>query len=335
MTPDLQHAPSSPEAAPLEDPLTGSPFHVRAALLAGVSPARLGARDLAAPFAGIRVPAGIDLSDLRNRCRALLPRLRENEFFSHVTALRLWGAPVLGPSEPALDTDAGGDRGPETLHLSVLSPERAVRLRGAWGHQLQGRHLRILDLDGLPVCDPISAWTLSATTLPVRELVVAGDWLCLPPKQREENAPGTVAAAEESVVTPVDFADRVNYARARGNRRGRAAAALVRVGAESRMESLLRLLLRAHGLGEPELQFVVNTRSGDFVGRFDLAYPDERLLIEYDGEQHRLDRAQYVRDIRRLDRARAAGYRVVRVLAEDLLDHPTALVERIKNPSAS
>ena len=43
-----------------------------------------------------------------------------------------------------------------------------------------------------------------------------------------------------------------------------------------------------------------------------------RLAIEYDGEQHRTDDAQYQRDIRRLRRLHSEGWYVIRVTKDDL-----------------
>lgn len=50
-----------------------------------------------------------------------------------------------------------------------------------------------------------------------------------------------------------------------------------------------------------------------------------RSVFEYDGEQHRLDRRQYLKDIRRLDRLREAGWRVMRLHWEDLAQPGNAI----------
>jgi very-short-patch-repair endonuclease len=41
------------------------------------------------------------------------------------------------------------------------------------------------------------------------------------------------------------------------------------------------------------------------------------VAVEYDGDQHRVDRLQYAKDIRRLERLDRLGWLVVRVIAED------------------
>ena len=42
-----------------------------------------------------------------------------------------------------------------------------------------------------------------------------------------------------------------------------------------------------------------------------------RLAVEYDGDQHRTDRPQYVKDMRRPPKIAKRGWEVVRVIAED------------------
>jgi very-short-patch-repair endonuclease len=41
------------------------------------------------------------------------------------------------------------------------------------------------------------------------------------------------------------------------------------------------------------------------------------VAVEYDGDHHRKDRAQYVKDIARLRMLESLGWTVIRVIAED------------------
>ena len=72
----------------------------------------------------------------------------------------------------------------------------------------------------------------------------------------------------------------------RGVRRGavrmRQAVALSDGRAESPPESRLRVLLALAGIPAVP-QHTVRDGSGQFVARVDLAYPDRRIAIEYDG----------------------------------------------------
>jgi very-short-patch-repair endonuclease len=62
-------------------------------------------------------------------------------------------------------------------------------------------------------------------------------------------------------------------------------------------------------------------------GRVDLAWPESRLIVEYEGAYH-FDDLQIRRDDRRYDRLIAAGWRVIRLSAPDLRDLD-AVVARI------
>jgi very-short-patch-repair endonuclease len=63
------------------------------------------------------------------------------------------------------------------------------------------------------------------------------------------------------------------------------------------------------------VQADLHDAAGEFLGRADLYYPDRRLVIEYDGENHR-DRL--VSDVRRQNALVNAGYHVLRFTAADL-----------------
>ncbi|MGY1661366.1 endonuclease domain-containing protein [Geodermatophilus sp. SYSU D00705] len=87
------------------------------------------------------------------------------------------------------------------------------------------------------------------------------------------------------------------------------------------------LLLALAGL--PAIpQFTVRDADGSFVARVDLAHPEQRVAVEYDGAWH-ADPTQLVRDRRRLDALVAAGWTVLHVTAADLRD-PEALVARVR-----
>jgi hypothetical protein len=96
---------------------------------------------------------------------------------------------------------------------------------------------------------------------------------------------------------------------------------------ESPMETRLRILLIEAGLPRPQVQVWLADQRGAFVGRADLYYPSHRLVIEYDGGNHR-DRL--VEDDRRQNALVSAGYRVLRFTAADLLGHPEAVIAQVR-----
>jgi very-short-patch-repair endonuclease len=125
----------------------------------------------------------------------------------------------------------------------------------------------------------------------------------------------------------VKLADLADYAEDRagwpGTRQVRRVLELAVPGAESPMETRLRLLLVLAGLPTPAVQHRVSGY------RLDLAYPEFRLGIEYDGDHHR-ERGQFQRDLARLNRLRLLGWTVLRFTADDVLRHPERVVEQVR-----
>ena len=68
------------------------------------------------------------------------------------------------------------------------------------------------------------------------------------------------------------------------------------------------------GLPTPECNPTI--RAGDQRGRVDLVYREFRILIEYEGDQHRTDRGQWNRDIERHEVFTTDGWTVLRITAD-------------------
>jgi hypothetical protein len=146
-----------------------------------------------------------------------------------------------------------------------------------------------------------------------------------------ENAPTAVAALDGMV--RAGHLDVETLRRAHVASRGRWRSArvgkvfpLVDGRSESPPESWVRVACARAGLPVPIPQFVI-VESGQFLGRVDLAWPDHRLIVEYEGAHH-FDELQIRRDDRRYERLVAAGWRVIRLSAGDLRDLE-AVVQRI------
>jgi hypothetical protein len=100
-------------------------------------------------------------------------------------------------------------------------------------------------------------------------------------------------------------------------------------GAESPQESRLRMTLVGGGLPIPVTQYVVRTSAGMFVARLDLAYPERKVGIEYDGDRHR-GRSVFHRDMRRLNALNACGWTVLRFGAPDIYRDPVRTVATVR-----
>ncbi|GAA5175616.1 hypothetical protein GCM10023321_82020 [Pseudonocardia eucalypti] len=145
-----------------------------------------------------------------------------------------------------------------------------------------------------------TAWDL-ARRPPLVEAVVAVD-----------------ALARVGGFSPAVLLDRRKAApRARGVRQLGEAVALADPAAESPMETRLRVALVLGRLPAPKAQHVIRDEHGFPLARADLAYPDARLDIEYDGAKH-YDRLQHLRDRDRDSLLAIHGWETLRVDAHGM-----------------
>lgn len=114
---------------------------------------------------------------------------------------------------------------------------------------------------------------------------------------------------------------------ARNLRRLEGALPLIDGGAASPRKTWLRLLIIDAGLPAPTTQIPLHTASG-LLAMLDMGWEGFKVAAEYDGDQHRSDRRQYVWDQRRSRLVAALGWEVVRVIKEDA---DAEVVARIRN----
>jgi hypothetical protein len=107
------------------------------------------------------------------------------------------------------------------------------------------------------------------------------------------------------------------YGPVRGVRQLRDLLPLVDPGAASPKESWLRLLLIDNGFPRPETQIPLFDGGVDPFAVLDMGWRHIQLAVEYDGDQHRTDRPQYIKDMRRHPRIAKRGWDVIRVIKED------------------
>ncbi|MEB3023754.1 endonuclease domain-containing protein [[Mycobacterium] crassicus] len=102
---------------------------------------------------------------------------------------------------------------------------------------------------------------------------------------------------------------------ARGLRQLEVALDLVDAGAGSPRETWLRLRLITAGLPRPQTQIPLLRPNGRWYF-LDMGWEDIKLAVEYDGDQHRTSRPQFVRDAERQEYIVGVGWTHIRVLAE-------------------
>lgn len=252
------------------------------------------------------VPMGTALVDRRRHaiaeCTALARSAGRPLLFGMTTALELQAIPL----------PEGCDLDPSMKH--VTSADRRSRLRGP------GIHCHV--------------WKQADTVAPVR---INPDVAALAPAQAWAQlamhvpAYGLIALADAIVATPPDRTDQqealctlrsyVEHApRFMGKVACAAALPHVATGVASPQETKTRLTLLGHQVPCPETNHQVPGlafRSGAPV-TLDMAWPECRVAVEYDGDQHRTDRAQWRRDQEKREMLRRQGWIVICVNADNL-----------------
>ena len=289
--------------------LASAPFTFDLARTEGIPASRLRRRDVIHVGRGLYRPWDWDF-DLEAAARAL-SEVSPGAWISHVTAARL-RCQVL-PPWLADSTE---------LHLSKPKRLPSARRKGVFGHTLLAEEDEIETVDGIRISTRSRTWLDLARRLPLRDLVCMGDQIIRIPRMEFEGRmqPFDTPAGLRSLV--------LRHPNLQGVVRAREALDLMRVGADSAPESMLRLAMVDSGLPEPELQ--LKLRSGDpFSPTADLGYRAQRLAIQYDGGHHLVE-AQMLSDKRRDKAFEAAGWTVLTVKKDDLDEGFRGAVVRIK-----
>jgi very-short-patch-repair endonuclease len=244
-----------------------------------------------------RVMAG----EVRSRLAAVLLTAPPGAVVSHATAAALWGVeiPLQERSDLRVDVTVpmasrSESRRDRRVHRTPL-PDEDVTRRGA-----------------VPVTTPERTWRDLAGVIQPAALL---------------------AVTDQVLGRGVLRAELERQLRRRPTGRGSAqACAVLPVAdprAESPMESVLRWILHEAGLPAPALQYVVRDDAGAFLVRADLAWPDRKVLVEFDGDVHR-ERDVFVDDLRRQNRLVAAGWTVLRFTSADVLGRAHEVVVQIR-----
>ncbi len=233
-------------------------------------------------YADVSVPR-----DHALRCRAAALLMPARAALGGRSAAAVLGAPAPGWRDP----------------VTVVVPA-PLKWRGPGGVRVHRTDLPagdvLVDDSGLRHTSPLrTAWDVAALETTGTAVSVLDAML----------RAGTVRATDLSAVL------RERSGR-RGSRQVRRVLDLADPRSESPPESLVRVACILGGLPAPVPQYDV-VEHGRWLARVDLAWPGQRVLVEYEGEHH-FDGVQIVRDDARLARLTAAGWLVVRVAAADL-----------------
>ncbi|MEV8337695.1 hypothetical protein [Leucobacter sp. NPDC077196] len=288
----------------------GTTFTRAEALRAGVSSRRLAAPDVERVLHGVYrrvVPVRESVSpdhpaaSWRNRqlvrARAAAHTLHTRHCFSHATAAVIHGLPVPARNDDRID-------------IASLEGNHPPRMTGVRGRYLSAAHIKLTVVARLPVPSPADVWAMLGCELSLPDLVALGDAVI-----RRPRIPGTRRLERPPLATVDDLAAIVEVVQRRGNAALRTALPLLETGSASAPESHFRLLLMKWGLPEPALDYDVYDDQGRLLGASELAFPQYRLALEYEGAHHRVQTRQWNRDIDKYHAYEAAGWRVIRVTA--------------------
>lgn len=304
----MRSAPELPEG------LRGRAFTTREAAHAGVSASRLRRSDLEHPVRGVhreRRPESPQSGNPWDRAvaghtaaaHAEHARMPAGAVFSHITAAVLHGFPL---------STARISGSP--VHVTTATDAARRPRAGVRTHPLPRDMRRATIRHGLPATGVVDTWCALSAALSLDELVAIGDHLV-----RRRHPDATLEQLRRAVA---------GYAGRHGAKRLRAALELVRPRTDSTKETALRLVVVRAGIPEPAVNAPLFDRFGDFVKHGDLVFAREMVLLEYDGEQHRTDSAQYHRDASDMERLAAAGWFIVRVRNRDL-SRPSTVIARL------
>jgi hypothetical protein len=275
------------------DPTT--PFTRAEGLAAGLTAWQLRSPEYAHPFHDTYVARAAPRT-LAARVRAATLGAPDTVMISHETAGLLWGGAL-----------------PECswIHVTVPPGESFVRA-GVRTHRLGGQR-PTARRQGLRLTTPEQTFIDLAGRLDLVQLVTFGDRLV----KREVTTPERLVAATNGWTG--------RYARA-----ARQASVLVRGGVDSPPESRLRMLIVLAGLPEPTVNHIVrDPDTGEWLRRFELAYRDLLIAIEYEGRQHRDDDEIWAADIERREELDRATWRIVQVVSAGLFESPLRTLQRI------
>ena len=287
----------------LPEALRRGPFSVSELRTKGLPASRLRHEHLVRPTRSVRStsePAGTV-----ERAAAFAVALPADCAFSHVTAAVLLGLPLPPALEGQLDLDV----------MRETSRPR-IRRSGCLGHRgLEGRE--VLRVRGVRAVAPADTWVdlgeVLHRGLGVEDLVVVGDVVA----NRYADGPAALFEALD------------RRTRARGAEELRRAGRLVRAGVRSPQESRARLMLVRAGFPEPEVNADVHDAAGGWLLEGDLVWRRQRVIGEYQGEDH-ASRRQGSSDAHRAGLAHAAGWTVVELFAEDLSRPPRRRVTLLR-----
>ena len=220
--------------------------------------------------------------------------------FSHESAAVLWGLDLLTVPQ-MLDaysrSHCATDRERIHRHKTAISPDEVTRLPGT----------------SIMVTTVARALQDCARSMPFREAVVLAD-----------------SIMRRGLMDPREVTEILLKLTGYGGSVGPLLAQAVDASSESAGESLTRCLLMEHRLPLPVTQYPISCEGRNY--RVDFAWPEARVILEFDGEQKYVDHPGRDRYEAARDRALTrAGWTVVHLTWADIFNKELEVVTHLRN----
>lgn len=228
---------------------------------------------------------------------------RPRAVVSHQSAALLWGAPLL-----AL---------PPKVHLSLRASDHSGHRQAIFHSCRPEACQQAVELQGVRLTPPLLTTLDCTRALPVHESLAIADYFLA-----------------QGVLGQDQLASELEALRGPGSRKAAIVRQVMSKKSESPLESLACLRLYEGQLNPGFQQYEIRTPSGRLY-RADFAWPEQGVIREVDGLHkyfgaYRSTEEQLRRDTLRQRELELAGWTVVRVTWEDLMQRPYLLVSRLR-----
>ena len=186
-------------------------------------------------------------------------------------------------------------------------------------------------VDGQFTCtSPACTWAMFAAYLELEELVVLADSMMRRDRRLCRTTSDNLSLYLDEVEAQVRAVKEsgANSYLFRGYKKCRHALLLARAGTDSSMETRTRLALMKYGLDCPLVNYPIFVGNNTKPIYLDLAYPEFKICIEYEGSHHA---GQWLNDARRRQMIENAGWKYIQVTKLDIGDEAgeEALARRV------
>jgi len=189
------------------------------------------------------------------------------------------------------------------VHISLPPGRRRPLAAGVVAHRRSYPAKVWARVDGLPLQHPVEHW-MQLRGATEDELVEVGDGFV-----RRKNPLLTMEAIRSYLAGCAGRPGSTQVAKA---------LRLVRPRTDSLYETRTRLILVRAGLPEPDVDYEVPASRGWRDYHLDMAYPREKIGVEYDGAEHVANRRQMEIDANRRREIQDGGWIVITVTASQL-----------------